>query len=186
MLEADPDFRALMSRLRGVFSEDSPEPACSAVLISFDHGPHLWGLSLSMSRERVSERETTAAKLMLATLLETVSNRLPICRLWNVVDDISGHVAGSPKTVQVFTAEAARLLVEAFHATHVTALQGQVQGSHRRHGQAQAGPFATVGGSWGRRVRFGRDNVGADLQLGRRPRALVVRGRLARAARHTK
>ena len=27
--EADPDFRALMSRLRGIFSEDSPEPACS-------------------------------------------------------------------------------------------------------------------------------------------------------------
>ena len=27
--EADPDFRALMSRLRVVFSEDYPEPACS-------------------------------------------------------------------------------------------------------------------------------------------------------------
>ena len=27
--EADPGFRALVSRLRGVFSDDSPEPACS-------------------------------------------------------------------------------------------------------------------------------------------------------------
>ena len=28
-VEADPQFRVLMSRLRGVFSEDSLEPACS-------------------------------------------------------------------------------------------------------------------------------------------------------------
>ena len=39
---------------------------------------------------------TTAAKLMLATVLETVATRLPTYRHWNVVDDISGHVAGTP------------------------------------------------------------------------------------------
>ena len=53
---------------------------------------------------------------MLATLLETVATRLPTYRLWNVVDDISGHVAGIPKMVQVLTAEAARLLVEGLQA----------------------------------------------------------------------
>ena len=41
--------------------------------------------------------------LMLATLLETVAARLPTYRLWNVVDDISGHEAG-------------RLLVEGLQA----------------------------------------------------------------------
>ena len=59
---------------------------------------------------------TTAAKFMLATLLETVAKRLPTYRLWNVVDDISGHVVGTPKMVQVLTAEAARLLVEGLQA----------------------------------------------------------------------
>ena len=53
---------------------------------------------------------TMAAKLMLATLLETVATRLPTYRLWNMVDDISGHVAGTPKMVQVLAAEAGRLL----------------------------------------------------------------------------
>ena len=68
---------------------------------------------------------TTAAKLMLATLLETVSSRLPTNRLWNVVDDISGHVAGSPRTVQVLTAEAARLLVEGLQARHLPLSKGK-------------------------------------------------------------
>ena len=79
---------------------------------------------------------TTAAKLMLATLLKTVSSRLPTYRLWNVVDDISAHVAGSPKMFQVLTAEAA-------HGggpsdARPIALQGQIQSPHRWHGQAQA------------------------------------------------
>ena len=55
----------------------------------------------------------TAAKLMLATLLESVASRLLMYRPWNAVDDISGPVAGSPRTVQVLTVEAARLLVVA-------------------------------------------------------------------------
>ena len=53
---------------------------------------------------------------MLATLLETVAFRLRTYKLWNVVDDSSGHVAGSPKMVQVVTSEAARLQVEALAA----------------------------------------------------------------------
>ena len=65
---------------------------------------------------------TMAAKLMLATLLETVATSLPTYRLWNVVDDISGHVADTPKIVQVLTAEAGRLLVEGLQARGWTRL----------------------------------------------------------------
>ena len=83
---------------------------------------------------------TTAAKLMLATLLETAASRLPTYRLWNVVDDISGPVAGSPRMVQVLTGEAARLLVEASSAAPA-AFQGKVQSPHRRHGHYQARLF---------------------------------------------
>ena len=53
---------------------------------------------------------------MLATFLETMATRFHTSRLWNVADDISGHVAGTPKTVQVLTAKAARLLVESLKA----------------------------------------------------------------------
>ena len=62
---------------------------------------------------------TTAAKLMRATLLESVANRLPSFKLWNVVDDISGHVAGSPRLVQATAGEAARLLVEGLAVRHL-------------------------------------------------------------------
>ena len=68
---------------------------------------------------------TTAAKLMLATLLETVATRLPTNRLWNVVDDISGHVAGTPKMVQVLTVEAGRLLVECLQARDLPLSKGK-------------------------------------------------------------
>ena len=61
----------------------------------------------------------------MATLLETVAARLPTCRLWNVVDDISGHVAGTLKMVQVLTAEAARLLVEVFQARDLPLSKGK-------------------------------------------------------------
>ena len=62
---------------------------------------------------------------MLATLLETVATSLPTHRLWNVVDDISGHVAGTPKMVQVLTAEAARLLVEGLQARDLPLSKGK-------------------------------------------------------------
>ena len=52
------------------------------------------------------------------------------------------------------------------------AFPGQVQSSYRRHRQAHAGLL--------------RQLQAPDLQLGRRRRALAVRGRLARAARRTK
>ena len=68
---------------------------------------------------------TTAAKLMLATLLETVSSQLPSYRLWNVVDDISGHVAGTDRMVQAVTAEAARLLVEGLQTRDLPLSKGK-------------------------------------------------------------
>ena len=98
---------------------------------------------------------TTAAKLMLATLLETVATRLPTYRLWNVVDDISGHVAGTPKMVQVLTAEAAGLLVEGLQARDLPLSKGKSKVPHRWSGQAQAWPFAAVGGPRDRPVRCG-------------------------------
>ena len=128
---------------------------------------------------------TTAAKLMLATLLETVAKRLPTYRLWNVVDDISGHVAGTPKMVQVITAEAARLLVEGLQARDLPLSKGRskvlIDGSDKLK-QALLQQLEEFGIDESNSVR----NVGADLQLGRRRRALVVKERLARAAKRTK
>ena len=103
---------------------------------------------------------TTAAKLMLATLLETVATRLPTYRLWNVVDDISGHVAGTPKMVQVLTAEAGRLLVEGLKARDLPLSKRQVQSPHRWSGQAQACPIAAAGGARDRRERYGTQRGG--------------------------
>ena len=40
------------------------------------------------------------------------------------------------------------------------ALQGQIQSPHRWHGQAQARPFAAVGGAWDRRARHGTQRGG--------------------------
>ena len=128
---------------------------------------------------------TTAAKLMLATLLETVATRLPTYRLWNVVDDISGHVAGSPKMVQVLTAEAGRLLVEGLKARDLPLSEGKSKvliddPDKLMHALLQQLEALGIDESVSAR------NVGADLQLGRRRRALVVKGRLARATKRTK
>ena len=66
-----------------------------------------------------------------------------------------------------------------------SSLRGQIKTPHRRHGQPQAALLLQL-------EVLGIDecdtarNVGADLQLGRRRRALVVKGRLARAAKRTK
>ena len=128
---------------------------------------------------------TTAAKLMLATLLETVPTRLQTYRLWNVVDDISGHVAGSPKMVQVPTAEAARLLVEGLQAHDLPPSKGKskvlVDGTDKlKHALLQQ--LEALGIDECDTAR----NVGADLQLSRRRQALVVKGRLARTAKRMK
>ena len=128
---------------------------------------------------------TTAAKLMLATLWETVPTRLPTYRLWNLVDDISGHVAGTPKMVQVLTAEAARLLVEGLQARDLPLSKGKskvlIDGPDKlKHALLQQLEVLGIDEC------DTASNVGADLQLGRRWRALVVKGRLARAAKRTK
>ena len=113
---------------------------------------------------------TTAAKLMLATLLETVATRLPIYRLWNVVDDISGHVAGTPKMVQVLPAEAPPGIRSA-------ALQGQVQSPHRWSGQAQACPTAAAGVARDRREQHGTQR-GGRLAAGQAAEGTRCRGPL--------
>ena len=119
---------------------------------------------------------------MLATLLETVPTRLPTCWLWNVVDDISGHVAGTPKMVQVLTAEAARLLVEGLQARDLPLSKGKskvlIDGPDKlKHALLQK--LEVLGIDECDTAR----NVGADLQLGRRRRALVVKGRLGEGMR---
>ena len=115
---------------------------------------------------------TTAAKLMLA-LLEIVSSRLPTYRRWNVVNDISGHVAGSPRMVQVLTAEAARLLVEGLQARHLPLSKGKsnilVDGTDNLK-QDLSRQLDLLGIDECDTAR----NVGADLQLGRRRQALVA------------
>ena len=102
-----------------------------------------------------------------------------------MVDDISGHVAGTPKMVQVLTAEAARLLVEGFQARDLPLSKGKskalIDGPDKaKHALLQQ--LEALGIDESKSAR----NVGADLQLGRRRRALVVKGRLARASKQTK
>ena len=120
----------------------------------------------------------TAAKLMLATLLETVATRLPTYTLWNVVDDISGHVAGTPKMVQVLTAEAARLLVEGLQARDLPLSKGKSK-------VLIDGPDKLKRALLQQLEVLGIDECDT-AQLGRGRRALIVKGRLARAAKRTK
>ena len=88
---------------------------------------------------------TTAAKLMLATLLETVATRLPTYRLWNVVDDISGHVAGYSQDGASPHCRSGQASGGRPPGTRSAALQGQIQSPHRWPGQAQACPSCS---SW--------------------------------------
>ena len=104
---------------------------------------------------------TTAAKLMLASLLEAVATRLPTYRLWNVVDDIWGHVAGTPQDGASPHSRSGQALGGRPPGTRSAALQGQVQSPHRWFGQAQACPFAAVGGTRDRRVRRQLRKAGA-------------------------
>ena len=66
------------------------------------------------------------------------------------------------------------------------ALRRKVQSPHRRSGQAQACALLQQLETLGIDESNSARNVGADLQLGRRRRALVVKGRLARATKRTK
>ena len=113
-----------------------------------------------------------SCQTMLA-LLEIVSSRLPTYRLWNVVNDISGHVAGSPRMVQVLTAEAARLLVEGLQARHLPLSKGKsnvlVDGTDNLK-QDLSRQLDLLGIDECDTAR----NIGADLLLGRRRRALVA------------
>ena len=104
-----------------------------------------------------------------ATLFETVAAH----RLWNV--------AGTPKMVQVLTAEA----VEGLQARDLPLSKGKskvlIDGPDKlKHALLQQ--LEALGIDECDTAR----NVGADLQLGRRLRALVDKGRLARAAKRTK
>ena len=97
-----------------------------------------------------------------------------------VVDDISGHVAGTSKMVQVLTAEAARLLVEGLQARDLPLSKGKskvlIDGTDElEQALLQLGALGIDECDTAR-------NMGADLQLGRRRRALVVKERLARGS----
>ena len=128
---------------------------------------------------------TTAAKLMLATLLETVSSRLPSYRLWNVVDEISEHVVGSPRMVQVSTAEVARLLVEGLQARDLPLSRGKSKVLIDGPDKLKQGLLRQLEAQGIDETDSAR-NVGADLLLGRRRRASVVKGRLAKTAKRSR
>ena len=87
--------------------------------------------------------------------------------------------------VQVLTAQAARLLVEGLQARDLPSSKGTskvlVDGTAKLK-QDLLRQLEVLGIDEYDMAR----NVGAGLQLGRRRRALVVKGRLARAARRTK
>ena len=125
---------------------------------------------------------TTAAKLMLATLLETVASRLPTNKR-NVVDDISGQVAGSPGMVQVLTGEAAWW----WSSRRCTCLCPRASPEFSSTAQASSNrDFCGSWRCWGSTGATRHATWGADLQLGTRRRALVVKGCLARASKRTK
>ena len=122
---------------------------------------------------------------MLATLLETVSSRLPSYRLWNVVDDISGHVAGTNRMVQAVTGEAARLLVEGLRARDFPLSNGKSEVLIHGPDQLKQGLLQQLEELGIDEIDSAR-NVGADLLLGRKRRAHVVRGRVAKAAKRSR
>ena len=101
------------------------------------------------------------------------------------MDDISGHVAGSPKMVQAITTEAARLWVEGVQARDLPLFKDQSK-------VLIDGPDKLKQGLLRQLEEQGIDetdsarNIGADLQLGKRRRAGVVKGRIARAARRSR
>ena len=68
----------------------------------------------------------SAAKLMLATLLETMSSRLPTYMLWNVVDDISWV----PQDGSGPHCRSSQALGGGPSGVAFSVLQGQVRGSH--------------------------------------------------------
>ena len=119
---------------------------------------------------------TTAAKLMLALSWKQWQHgsRPTGSGMWSTT--FRGTLQGTPKMVQVLTAEAARLLVEGLQARRLTALQRAGPTSSLTARTSSSRPFCS---SW---IVLGIDecdtarNVGADLQLGRRRRALVVKG----------
>ena len=86
--------------------------------------------------------------------------------------------------VQVLTAEAARLLVEGLQARHLLLSKGKskilIDGTDKLK-QGVSRQLEALGFDDCDLAR----KVGADLQLGRRRRGLVVKGRLGRAARRT-
>ena len=95
------------------------------------------------------------------------------------------HFGRSPKMVQVHTAEAGRLLVEGLQARDLPLSKGKskvlIDGPDKlKHALLQQLEVLGIDECGTAR------NVGADLQLGTRRRALVVKGRLARAAKRTK
>ena len=106
----------------------------------------------------------------------------PVDRLWNVVDDILGHVAGTDRMVQAITAEAARLLVEGLQARDLPLSKRKskvlIDGSDKLK-QALLRQLEAQGIDETAAAR----NVGADLLQGKRRRAHVVEGRLTKAAR---
>ena len=129
-------------------------------------------LGLRNDSARLQWRHHSCQTVTLATLLETVSTRLPTCRLWNVVDDISGHVVGSPTMDQV--------LVEGLPLSKGNS-KVLIDGTDKlKQGLLQQQDLLGIDECDTAR------NVGADLQLGKRRRACVVKGRLVRAARRTK
>ena len=77
-----------------------------------------------------------------------------------MVDDISGHVAGSPKGGSGPHCRSCQALGRGPPGEAPIALQMQIQSPHRWHGQAQARPLVAVGGAWDLRVRHGTQRWG--------------------------
>ena len=82
----------------------------------------------------------------------------PFWKQWNTVDDISGHVAGYPQDGVSPHSRGGQVFGGRPPERDLPLSKGK--STHRRSGQAQACPFAAVGGVRDRRVRCGTQRGG--------------------------
>ena len=128
----------------------SSRPTSAPLFLSGPLGPFFQGCSGA----------TTAAKL---TAGNPVGNGGHASRptgsgTWS--DDISGHVAGTPKMVQVLAAEAARFLVEGLQARDLPVSKGKSKVLIDGTDKLKQALLQQLEGAWDRRVRHGPATLG--------------------------
>ena len=124
-------------------------------------------------------------RLMLATLLETVASRLPAYKLWNVSTTFRGTLPGPPGRFRSSLPKRPGSWWRASRRGTCRFLRASPKFSSTARASSSSELLRQLDSLGIDKCDTAR-NVGSDLQLGKRRRALVVRERLGRAARRTK